>query len=192
MRSLLRAAALGCALFFGFGSPATGPVAYAQTVTATGTTAPGTVVTTTGDVTSDTRISIGTYAGQALMWVVTVFAVPLAGLLVGIFYRILKGVGFSLDEAWRKRLESAVVNGINATAPKLAGMAQGRLSVDVKSKLVKDVIDYLATHVPDTLAKLNIDVTTPAGQAVIAGRVEKALNDPTVPTPPSVTPVPAV
>lgn len=155
-----------------------------------------TTVTTTGPVTSDTKISIGTYAGQALQWMLVAFAAPLGTLLVGIFYKIAQRIGFSLDEAYRQRLEEGVTNALHAVAPKTGAMLAGRMQVDVKNKAVADSIKYVAANLPDTLKKLGIDPTTDAGKQVIEARIEKVLNDPTIPTPASVTPpsntVPAI
>lgn len=193
MRAFLRAAMIAALLLLP-ATFATGEIAVVATASAQTAPAPSTapvVVTTSGDVTADTKISIGTLAGQALTWIAAAFSVPAGALIVGILTRILQGVGFSLTEAWRKRLEDAIVNGINYAAPKASGALEGRLTVDVKSKLLKDVIEYVAAHIPDTLKKLGIDVNTPEGKAVIAARVEKALNSPTTPTPANVTPAAA-
>lgn len=165
--------------------------AYAQgAVTPSGTA--GTVVTTTGAVTAETTISIGTYAGQALLWVLTAFSVPIGGMIVGWFYKVFQRMGFDLDEVYRDRFQAAVTNAINAVAPKAAGRVASIGDVDVKSKLVRDVIAYLATNIPDTLKNLKIDPNSNAGKQVIEGRIEKAINDPTTPTPASVAPLAGV
>src|ERR1700681_1817628 len=68
-------------------------------------------VTTTGPVSSETTISIGTLAGQVLTWVMAVFGVPIGTLATAILWKVLKRIGVSLTDASRARLQEIIVNG---------------------------------------------------------------------------------
>jgi hypothetical protein len=151
------------------------------------TAAPATqnTVTTTGPVTSDTTISVGTWAGQALMWVLSVFAVPIGTLATAVLWQALKRIGVSLSDASRARLQELVINGLNLGAAKAAQAMAGKLPVDIKSAAVNHAIAYVQAHGVDELHQLGIDPQSNIAVDAIKARIETAITDVNTPTPKS-------
>lgn len=154
--------------------------------------APGTTVSTTGPVTSSTTIETGTLAGQALMWVLSVFGTAVGSLLTGVLYRLFKSAGVDITDKFRARLQEIVVNGLNAgTAAAAAGLA-GKGTVTVKQPIIADAVRYVQTHAADTLKALGVDPASDEAVSAIRARIETAIADPTVPTPPVLAPPPGL
>lgn len=143
-----------------------------------------TVVTTT----ADTMVNLGDIFSSLLSIVVTFFAVPFGALLINFALKLVQGAGVSVTEARKTQLQGLVVNGINWAAKELGTQLQGKMTVDVKSRLIKEVIDYVQLHGADLLKSLGVKPDSPEIATAVAARVEKALNDPSQPTPPAVTP----
>ncbi len=153
--------------------------------------APGTTVSTTGPVTSSTTIETGTLAGQALMWVASVFGTAVGSVLVGWLYRLFKVAGITATDAMRARLQQIVVNGLNAGAAAAAGRLEGKGSVAIKQPIVAEAVRYVQEHGKDELKALGVDPSSNAAVDAIKARIETAITDPTVPTPAVLTPPPA-
>lgn len=148
------------------------------------TTAPGTTITTSAPVTSSTKIDVGTYAGQALMWVASVFGSTIGAALTALILRLLKNAGIQGSEMLRSKLQDIIVNGLNAGAREASARLQDRGQIDVKNVAVANAVTYVQQHGADTLKQLGIDPTGPEAIEAIKARIETAINDPTVPTPP--------
>jgi hypothetical protein len=140
-------------------------------------------VTTTGPVTSDTTISVGTLAGQVLTWIAAVFGVPIGGLLTAWLYRLSKLAGVQITDAMRARLQDIVVNGLNIGVRKAATDLRGRGQVDVKNEAVAHAVEYVQVHGADSLKALGIDPGSELAVEAIKARIETAITDVNAPTP---------
>lgn len=160
---------------------------FAQTVTqAPG--AAGTTIQTTAPVTADTTISIGSYAGQVLLWLAAAFSVPVGTLLTAWLLRLFKLAGVETTEQMRKKLQDIIVNGLNAAAANNADRLQGMAPVQVKNLIVQDAIKYAREHGAETIKALGLDPNSGEATEAIKARIETAITDPTLPTPPILAP----
>lgn len=153
-------------------------------------------ITTTGPVTSDTKISVGTLAGEVLTWIVDVFGVPIGGLLTAILWRLLQKIGVSLTDDMRARLQEIIINGINHGARKATDELHGRGQVEIKNAAVEHAVDYVQLHGIDEMKALGIDPNSNMAVDAIKARIETAITDVNTPTPkvldpPAPTPAPA-
>lgn len=127
--------------------------------------------------------SAGTAAGQVLTWVVTVFGVPIGGLVTACLYRLLQRLGINLTDAQRARLRQIVLNamhlGANLTEQEIAGKGE----VEVKNLAVAKAVNYAQAHGADTLKAL---VGSSTGQLAVEGikaQIAVLAADPAVSTP---------
>jgi hypothetical protein len=158
-----------------------------QTVPPVAVVAPATTqntVQTTGPVTSDTTISVGTLAGQVLTWLVAAFGVPIGGLLTAWLYRLFNLAGIQAADGLRTKLQEIIVNGLNAGAKTVSEEAQGRGQIEIKNAVVAQAVTYAQAHGADTLKQLGLDPQSGAAVEAIKARIETAINDPAQPTPP--------
>ena len=148
-------------------------------------------VTTTGPVSSETTISVGTLAGQVLTWIASVFSVPIGGLLTAWLYRLFTKAGVDMTDAMRARLQEIVVNGINHGAQKASADIAGRGRVDIKNTAVAHAINYVQEHGADELKALGVDPNSNVAVDVIKARIETAITDANTPTNKVLDPTPA-
>ena len=140
-------------------------------------------VSTTGPVTSDTTISVGTLAGQVLTWAVTAFGSLLATIFATWGYRLIQLTGVQLTDAARARLQEIILNGLNEGAKTEAANLDGKDQVAVKDAIVAKAVTYAQAHGADTIKQLGLDPTSGIAVEAIKARIETAINDPTVATP---------
>lgn len=158
---------------------------------ATAVTAPGTAsqtaVSTTGAVTSDTTISIGTIAGQVLTWIAAAFALPIGTVLTMWLMRLFKLAGVQVTDQMKDQLQGIVVNGINAAAANATLQAAGKGTVAIKSQVVADAVTYVQRHGAETIKALGLDPQSGEAVEAIKARIATAIADPATPTPPVLT-----
>lgn len=146
--------------------------------------------TTTVPTATDTVVDYGniiwSLAGAALMAAAAWIAAKLVPILSG----VLEGVGISLTEARKKALQDLVINGIHYASEKIVkpALTSGKLTVDVKSQLVAEVVNYVAMHGGQLLEAMGVSPNSTEFRVAVEARVEKALVDPATPTPAAVTP----
>lgn len=140
-------------------------------------------ITTTGPVASETTISVGTLAGQALNWIMVVFAPIIGTAIVWVLVRVLQKLGIDATDAMRARLQEIVVNGLNAGAKKIEGVAAGKGKIEIKNAIVAQAVDYVQEHGAETLKTLGVDPYSNEAIDAIKARIETAIADPMVPTP---------
>jgi hypothetical protein len=199
-RIMLVAAALAAAISFG-------PSVYAQTgVTQT---TPGTVPlnlqsTTDGSTTivtptPGTAVVVAappeTWPQTILAWAMAIFAstVAVVGPILGRYAVKMAQAGaaragFVLSETVLARLYTLVVNGVNKAGAEAAKKGE---VVRRDSEFAAGVLDYVKEHGEDVAKKLGVSVDSPEFASAVEARVEKAINDPEVPTPAAITPVSA-
>jgi hypothetical protein len=95
----------------------------------------------------------------------------------------------------RARLQEMVVNGLNISAPAVEKQLAGKGQVEIKNAVVSSAVAYVQAHGADEIKALGLDPQSGAAVEAIRARIETAVADPTVPTPPVLdpptTPVPA-
>lgn len=138
--------------------------------------------------TTQTIVNVGDIIGSVASALLLALAVPIAGLIVNAGFKFLQGMGVAVTDSRKAQLQELVVNGINYAASLSKEKLKGRMPVDVKSAIVKEAIDYVLLHGNDLLKLLGVDPQSAEARSGIEARVERALNDPTSPTPPEVTP----
>jgi hypothetical protein len=140
-------------------------------------------VTTTGPVSSQTSISIGTLAGQVLTWAATAFGSLLATIFAAWGVRLFKLAGVQMTDAARDRLQAIILNGLNSGAEQVSHDLAGKGQVDVKNAVVAKAVEYAQAHGADTIKQLGLDPKSGAAVEVIKARVETLIADPGVATP---------
>lgn len=140
-------------------------------------------VTTSGPVSSNTTISVGTLAGQFLAWATLAFGSVLSTLLGTLIYRGLKLVGVKISDAARARLGDIILNAINFGAKKAEEDLAGKDPVEIKNAAVALAVAYTQAHGADTIKTLGLDPTSGAAVEAIKARIQTAIADPAVPTP---------
>lgn len=144
-------------------------------------------VSTSGPVTADTTISVGTLAGQILTWLAAAFSVPIGGLLTVWLIRLFKIAGLDATKAMSDQLNAVLVNGLNDAARNGASLASGKMNVNVKDPVVASAIQYALNHKPETLKALGLDPADGETVKILRARIATLVQDPTVPTPTSLT-----
>jgi len=155
------------------------PLVHAQPA---GPAAQQNTITTTAPVTSETTISVGTLAGQALTWVAAVFSVPVGALLSAWLYRLFALVGVQTTDLMRARLQEMIVNGLNASAKSAEEALRGRGQVAIKNAAVAQTVQYVQQHGAETLAYLGVDPKSNKAVDAIKARIETAIADTMTPT----------
>lgn len=153
-------------------APVAGPPAVTQNT-----------VATTGPVSSETTISVGTLAGQVLTWAATAFGSLLATIFAAWGVRLFKAAGVQMTDAARDRLQAIILNGLNLGAEQVSHDLTGKGQVEVKNAVVAKAVEYAQAHGADTMKQLGLDPKSGAAVEVIKARVETLLADPASPTP---------
>ena len=141
-------------------------------------------VTTTGPVKSETTISVGTLAGSILNWIMVAFGPVIGSMVVLILVRTLKKLGIDATDSMRARLQEIVVNGLNAGAKNATEQMQGKDQITIKNAVVAQAVAYTQAHGADEIKALGLDPHSGPAVEAIKARIETAINDPTMPTPP--------
>lgn len=129
-------------------------------------------------------IETGTLAGQVLTWVITVAGTALSIVLTGLLVRLFQRMGVQITDAARARLQEIILNGLTVGAKEAATQLEGRGKIAIKQAAVASTVRYVQAHGGDTIRQLGLDPTSPAAIETIKARIERAIADPTIPTPP--------
>lgn len=146
-------------------------------------------ITTTGPVTSDTVISLGTLAGQVLTWVTSLFVASVGALLSAWIARAFRNAGVDFTDSMRSRLQEMVVHGLNlGAATATAGMA-GKAQIDIKNQAIDTAVRYVREHGAQELKALGVDPMSNIAVDAIKARIQTAITDANSPTPKILDPV---
>lgn len=162
--------------------------AVAQTVSPAPAPTTQNTVTTSGPVSSTTTIETGTIAGQVLTWVAAAFATAVGSVLTVWLIRLMKLAGVQGADLLRDKLQEVIINGLNAAAAAGAKELQGKDPITIKNAIVADAVAYTQDHAAETIKALGLDPNSGAAVEAIKARIETAITDPTVPTPPVLSP----
>ena len=157
------------------------PVAAAPAPGAPATTQ--NTVTTTGPVTSETTISVGTIAGQVFLWVMTAFGGVIGTALTTLIVKLIQRAGIQATDALRARLQGIVVNGLNLAAQEAATQLKGKLPINVNAEIKARATEYVMAHGADTIKALGIDPHSAKATEAVHAHIETAIADPATPTP---------
>lgn len=133
-------------------------------------------------ITSDTTVSVGTILSGLVATLVATFgsAVAIAG--TNLLLKMGKIAGLQVTDALKAQLQGVIVNGLNAAAKDIQTGLAGKITVDVKSRVVAETVTYAQTHGGDILKKLGVDPMSGAAVEAIKARIETAIADPLAPT----------
>lgn len=159
------------------------PIVLAQAAPAPSPVATQNTITTTAPVTSETTISVGTLAGQALMWLAAVFSVPVGALLSAWLWKLFTLAGVQTTDLMRARLQEMIVNGLNVGAKNAETALAGRGQLAIKNQAIADTVKYVQAHGAETLAYLGVDPKSNKAVEAIKARIETAIADTNTPTP---------
>jgi hypothetical protein len=160
-----------------------GMMAYAQDAATPAITQ--NTVRTTGPVSSETTISVGTLAGQALEWVTAVAAVPVSGVLTACLIRAFKLIGVTITPALSAKADEMLLHMMSQAAAELKPALAGKGQIAVKNAILSRTIELASEHHLDDLKAIGIDPTRDATVAAvrIGGRLEAMINNPDIATP---------
>lgn len=140
-------------------------------------------ITTTAPVSSNTTISVGTIAGEALDWAVIAFGGTLTGFGVQLLRKLAQKAGVELSDKMSQQLNETLLNGLNAAAARAETAMAGKAVVDIKSQIIADAITYAQDHRADTIKKLGLDPQTGTAVLALRARIDTLVADPAKPTP---------
>lgn len=137
-------------------------------------------------------ITAGTIGWAVLNWVLAFFSPVLGMIAVAVAAKIYQYFGLTLDAKRRQQLQDHVVNGLSYAATHMpahipAGLVSGMADPQFRSKLQQEVLRYVVDHAGPLLKTMGLSPDNPLLMESIHARIEKALNDPLVPTPPQYT-----
>lgn len=141
----------------------------------------GTVVATSGNVQADTKISVGTLAGEVMQYAVTAFLGVIGTALTLLITKLLNGVGANITAARQEQLQKLVERGIVLAAAGARKTLDGKIPVDVKSEVVKRAIIYAKEHGETLIKSLGEKPDSSKTEEALTARAETALADPSVP-----------
>lgn len=130
-------------------------------------------------------VHFGPILKEFIKWTAAAFGTALAATATAVLYRVFSYFGVQTTESQRNQLQGIIVNGLNdaATKAEAAIVANPKLDVDVKQKIIADAIDYAQRHGADTIKALGLDPNSGEAVAVIKARIATAVADPNTPTP---------
>jgi uncharacterized membrane protein len=163
-------------------SPPQPPIVTPATPTA-GAPVTQNVVTTSGPVSSETSISIGTLAGQVLTWATLAFGSLMSSFLTAYIIRLLKNAGIQGTELLSDKLDRIILNGLNSGAALATADMAGKGQIQIKNEVAARAVAYAQAHGADTIKKLGLDPQSGAAVEAIKARIETAIADPAQPTP---------
>jgi hypothetical protein len=151
---------------------------------------PTTTVQTSAPITSTTVVKGGDLAAQIISWLQVAFGGTIGTVALYIFVRGLNYIGIKITEENKSQLQGIIVNGINAAAAKAETQLRGNpnLDINVKSQIIADAVGYAQDHGAEVIRALGLDPKSGEAVEAINARIQTALNDPTVPTPATITP----
>ena len=133
-------------------------------------------VNTTGAVTSDTTISVGTLAGQVLAWLSAVFIPVVGTFLTRWLIALAKKAGVEASQAMSDRLDQIIENGLHSGASTVQADLTGKLNVDVKNDVIRNAVQYAQAHGVETIKNLTgSDPTDPKVIEALQARATKVL-----------------
>jgi hypothetical protein len=165
------------------------PLALAQTPLAPAVTQ--NTVATTGPVTSDTTISVGTLAGQFLEWATTAFGGVLATVGTALLIRLFKKAGLEGADIMSQQLNATLLNGLNDAASRITAGVAGKGTIDVQNQIVQQAIAFAQGHRAETIQALGLDPTSGKAVQALRARIATLVADPNSPTPPALGGPPA-
>lgn len=133
-------------------------------------------------------ISTGTYAGEVLTWLAAAFAGPVGLLITAALWKLFKLLGVQVTDQMKDQLQGIIVNGLNKGAANISTRLEGQGKIEIKNAIVADAVKYTQDHAGETMKALGLDPHSGAAVEAIKARIETALNDPSAPTPPVITP----
>lgn len=150
----------------------------------TGNTSPGVTVNTTAPVTSDTKISVGTLAGEVLTWMAAAFSAPVGLVLTAWLVRLFKKAGVEVTQQMSDQLDRTLVNGLNDAAAKAAALSKDKGVLTSSNQIVAAAVSYAQDHRAETIQALGLDPQSGKTVEALKARIATLVADPTVPTPP--------
>lgn len=148
-------------------------------------------ITTTAPVTSETTISVGTWAGQTLLWVVATFGSTLGLALTTLIVRMLKNAGVVGAQLLSDKLDQLVLHGLNFAADEAAKDMAGKGTIEIKDDIAGRTLTYVQQHGADTIKALGMQPESVMAIEAIKARIATAVADPDKPTPAVLDPKPA-
>lgn len=140
-------------------------------------------ITTTGPVTSDTVISLGTLAGQVLTWITSLFVASVGTLLSAWIARAFRNAGVDFTDSMRSRLQEMVVHGLNLGAATASADLAGRGQIAIKNQAISTAVRYVQEHGAQELKSMGIDPMSNIAVSAIQARIQTAITDANSPTP---------
>ncbi len=128
-------------------------------------------------------ISVGTWAGDVLMWATTAFGTVISGFVVKLLVALAKKAGVDATDALRARLNEIVLNGLNLAASTTQRELRDKSPIAIRSAAISKAIEYTQAHGDETIKALGLDPTSGAAVEAIRARAETLINDPNVSTP---------
>lgn len=145
--------------------------------------APGTVVAKSETLTTPTVaqaptvIQVGSLAGEVLQWVVAAFGTVISGFIAAWLVKVAKKLGVDVTDQQRSRLQEIIDNGLSLAAHKAGTDLNGKIPVDVRSKIIADAVKYAQEHGADTIKSLGGDPKAPGVTEALTARAAASIDE---------------
>ena len=132
----------------------------------------------------------GQILADIVAWGEAAFGTALAAVATAGIYKFMQWMGIQVTDGQKAQLQAIVVNGLNDAAAKAQTSLRSDVALDIntKNKIINDAVVYAQVHASDTIKALGLDPDSGEAVEAIRARIATALNDPTTPTPPAITP----
>jgi len=147
-------------------------------------------ITTTAPVSSETTISVGSLAGQALDWAFIAFGGVLTTFLTRLFIKLAAEAGVRITKGLSDQINEALLNGLNHGESELSAELQGKDPITIKNAIVASAVEYAQTHRADAIEKLGLNPQSGAAVQSLRARIATLVADPDKPTPAVLAPTP--
>ena len=113
---------------------------------------------------TDTTVSVVPWIKLVEPYIQTVLSIVVTAIIGWAANRFSAATGIKIEATHRAALHSAVISGVNAGLVKFDTATAGA-TIDVKSEIVKDAVEWAQTSVPDAIKYLG---ATPDAIATLA------------------------
>lgn len=119
-----------------------------------------------------TSVSLGTWIGDLLGVLASIFITAIGSFAVQWFRYFAKKAGVDLSQATSDRLDQIITNGLHYGASEAQHELAGKMNVEVKNRIIADAVSYAQANGPKLIASM----ANPATVQELQARAAKVLS----------------
>lgn len=134
-------------------------------------------------------VDVGLFGSQIIAWLVTTFGGVISLAVSAWIFTLVQKMRIQATDKLRERFQQIILSGLSIGAARAEQALQaGSTKVEIKNEAAITAVQYVQEHGAETAKKLGLDVMSSQAVDVVKANIEKMVNDPTVATPPSISP----